>query len=65
MNYLPGGAFLFKAPVKDRIFLPEAAASEEHAMIFETATSFVKKEILPIMSRIEDKGRMAWQKHCF
>lgn len=47
-----GGEFLTTDPAANDVFVPERF-TEEHRMIFKTATDFIKKEVVPNLDRIE------------
>ena len=50
-----GGEFLITDAAPEDVFTPEDF-TDEHKMIFETATDFVAKEIFPITDALEEKN---------
>jgi len=51
---LRGGEWLLHASDADAVFTPERM-TEEHRLIAQTAQEFVDKEVLPVLSRLEQK----------
>ncbi len=51
-----GGEFLVTEVASDDVFSPEDF-TDEHKMIFETATNFVIKDIHPVADKVEEKDR--------
>lgn len=56
-----GGEFLITDAVPEDVFTPEDF-TDEHKMIFETATDFVAKEIFPNIEALEEKN--SWSCRC-
>ena len=57
---IKGGEFLIKETFAKDIFIPEEF-NEEQVMMGQTASDFLKREVLPIIDRIDDmeEGLMA------
>ncbi|MCP4646528.1 MAG: acyl-CoA dehydrogenase family protein, partial [bacterium] len=56
-----GGEFLIAGVAPEDVFTPEDF-TDEHKMIFETATEFVSKEIQPNVAALEEKDHALLRK---